>query len=136
LAVDDIGARAVHDLLERFDGAMTFRLFLQPVMASVLAARDGFRDARHERRPYGWLILTDHVGRKAHIRNGWRSIRHIFFLALAVDAVYQFIELRWIYPGEALITAEILALVPYVCLRGVSNRIARLCLGEKYSHPS
>ena len=115
---------------------MAWRLVFQPVMASILAARDGFRDARHDRRPYGWLILTDRAGRKAHIRNGWRSIRHIFFLALAVDIVYQLIQLRWIYLGEALIMAEILALVPYICVRGVSNRIARLWLDQVRSHPS
>ncbi len=115
---------------------MAWRLVLQPVMATILATRDGFRDVRHDRRPYGWLILVDQVGRTEHIRNGWRSIRHIFFLALTVDIVYQLVELRWIYLGEALIAAEILALLPYIFLRGISNRIARLWLDQERSHPS
>jgi hypothetical protein len=52
----------------------------------------------------------------------------IFFAALAVDVVYQLVQLGWVYLGEALIIAQIVALVPYVLIRGVANRIARMLI--------
>jgi hypothetical protein len=38
--------------------------------------------------------------------------------------MYQFIVLRWFYPGEALITAFVLAFVLCLLIRGPVNRIA------------
>jgi len=42
-----------------------------------------------------------------------------------MDAIYQFLVLRWFYPGEALITAFVLAVLPYLLIRGPAARIAR-----------
>ena len=47
----------------------------------------------------------------------------IFAIALVLDAVYQFITVRWYYPGEALVTAATLAFVPYILPRGPVNRV-------------
>jgi hypothetical protein len=49
----------------------------------------------------------------------------VFVIALILDAIYQFQEFRWFYPGEALLVALILAAVPYFLLRGPVNRITR-----------
>ncbi len=54
--------------------------------------------------------------------NGLR-IGKVFVIALILDAVYQYIELEWFYPVEALLVALILAVVPYLLLRGPINRI-------------
>ena len=44
----------------------------------------------------------------------------------AIDIVYQLIEHRWqVYPGEAILVAIILAIVPYLLVRGPINRIFR-----------
>jgi hypothetical protein len=40
--------------------------------------------------------------------------------------VYQLIVLHFVYPGEALIVAFILAIIPYVLLRGPAMRVARI----------
>ncbi len=50
----------------------------------------------------------------------------VFIMAVLIDAVYQYVELAWFYPGEALITAFVLAFVPYLLIRGPVNRIARM----------
>jgi hypothetical protein len=42
-----------------------------------------------------------------------------------MDAIYQFLVLRWFYPGEALVTAFVLAVLPYLLIRGPAARIAR-----------
>ena len=50
------------------------------------------------------------------------------FTSSKIDIVYEVIELRWIYPGQTLIVAAVLAVPSYFLIRGVANRIARLWL--------
>jgi hypothetical protein len=58
-------------------------------------------------------------------KDGWKSVGKVFILALVLDAVYQIIEQRFVYPGEMLIVAFVLAIVPYLILRGLVTRVAR-----------
>ena len=37
--------------------------------------------------------------------------------------IYEFITVRWFYPGEAVVVALVLAIVPYLMLRGLVNRL-------------
>ena len=59
------------------------------------------------------------------IASGWTSIAKVFAFAVVLDAVYQAIVLRWFYPGEALIVATLLAIVPYLLVRGSVTRLFR-----------
>ena len=52
-------------------------------------------------------------------------MRTPFLVAATLDAIYQIIIHKFIYPLELLFTATLLALVPYFILRGPVNRIAR-----------
>lgn len=103
---------------------MTFRLFLQPLTAILLAVRAGFRDARTGRRPYLMVLFSGGVESRDQLRDGWKDVSRVFLFAIIIDAIYQAYVLRWFYPGEALVTAAILAIVPYVLLRGPVRRIA------------
>ena len=123
--MDDLLSRMVENLIGRVTGPMMFRVILQPTMAMVMAIRDGLHDARAGRPPYFWAILGDPAHRRDLLHDGWKSIAKIFVLALVLDGVYQWIVLRWIYPGEVLLVAVILAIVPYVLVRGPVNRLAR-----------
>jgi hypothetical protein len=58
------------------------------------------------------------------LRNGWKSIGKVFILAIVLDAVYQWIVQRFVYPGEMIVVSTILALVPYLLVRGVVTRLA------------
>jgi len=42
-----------------------------------------------------------------------------------MDIIYQLIVQRWIYPGETVVIAVVLAILPYLLIRGPVNRIAR-----------
>ena len=57
----------------------------------------------------------------------------MFILALLLDAVYQLIELHTVYPGEMIIVAFVLAILPYVILRGPAMRVARM-IEERRQH--
>jgi hypothetical protein len=118
--------RLVTDLAGRLTGPLTLRLFLQPAVAIFLAARDGLKDARDRRPPHFMRIVTGPPeARRRRLTETARAVAKVFIMAVVLDCVYQFLVFRWIYPVEAMITATILAIVPYVLLRGVVDRIAR-----------
>jgi hypothetical protein len=103
---------------------MKFRLVLQPAMALFLAIRDGLKDAREGRPAYFWALFSDREHRWAMLKDGWKAVGKVFILAMVLDTIYQIIELRWFYPGQAVLVAIILAIMPYLLLRGPINRIA------------
>ena len=121
----DMLIRGWMNLVDRVGGPMTFRIILQPAMATLLAVRAGLKDAREGRPPYLWTVLTDPEQRADLLREGWKAIARVFLLAVIMDVIYQWIVLRWIYPGELLLVAVFLAVVPYLLVRGPVNRIAR-----------
>jgi hypothetical protein len=122
--MDPIITRIAHNMVERVTGPMKFRLFLQPAMATFFAIRGGLQDAKECKPPYFWGLFTDKGEREAMLKNGWKSIGKVFILAIVLDVVYQLIEHRWtVYPGEAVLVAIILAIVPYLLIRGPVNRI-------------
>ena len=123
--MEEMIARAWEGLMDRVGGPMTFRLILQPVMATLLALRAGLKDAREGRPPYLWTIITDPGRRVDLLREGWRSIARVFILAVVMDLIYEWVVGRWFYPMETLTVAIVLAVVPYLLLRGPVNRIAR-----------
>ena len=123
----------MHDLLTRFfgnltgrvGGPMSFRLVIQPLVATFLAVRAGLKDARQGKPIYGWTVFTDPVYRRELLHAGWKDVAKVYVVAVILDCIYQIIVARWIYPGEALVVAAILAILPYLFIRGPVNRIAR-----------
>jgi hypothetical protein len=123
--MDELWTRVGHNLIDRVSGPMKFRLVLQPTMAAIFAIRSGLADARLGNAPYFWRLFTDSAHRGAIAKDGWKSVGKVFILAMVLDAVYQLIEEHFIYPGEMIIVAFILAIVPYLILRGLVTRAAR-----------
>ena len=123
--MEDLFSRIVEDLLGRVSGPMMFRLILQPVMAAIFAIRSGLKDAKQNKPPYFWALFTDPEHRRDMMRDGWKSVGRVFLLGIVMDAIYQFMVFRWFYPGEAILVGAILALVPYLLIRGPVNRMAR-----------
>ncbi len=123
--MEDFLTRIWDGLLGRAGGPMTFRVILQPIMATLLAFRAGLKDAREGRPPYLWTILSDPEQRAGLIRDGWKSIARVFGLAVIMDIIYQWIVQHWIYPGEVVIVAILLAIVPYLLIRGPVTRLAQ-----------
>jgi len=123
--MEDWFSRFVEDLVGRVSGPMKFRLILQPVMAAIFAIRSGLKDAKQNKPPYFWAMFTNPDSRAEMIRDGWKSVGRVFILGIIMDVIYQLIVFRWFYPGEALLVAVILALVPYLLIRGPVTRIAK-----------
>ena len=124
--MDEFFARIWENIGGRVGGPMTFRFILQPLVASFLATRAGISDARRGRPAYFWTILTDADSRGDLLRDGWKAVAKVFTLAVIIDVVYQLIVFRWVYPGETLFVAFLLACVPYLAIRGPVNRLVSM----------
>ena len=123
--MDDIVGRVWGDLAGRVTGPMWFRLLLQPSVAAFLAVRAGLQDAKAGRPLYTWSLFTDAGHRVDFLKNGWKDVAKVFCLAIVLDVIYQIIVLRWVWPGETLFVAFLLACVPYLLIRGPLNRLVR-----------
>lgn len=121
----EIFERVWENLIGRLTGPMNFRLILQPTVAIVLAIRAGLADARQGRPAFLWAAITNPAYRPELLRQGWKDAGRVFVLAIVLDAIYQFIVQRRVYPGELLIIAFVLAIVPYVLVRGPVTRVRR-----------
>jgi hypothetical protein len=123
--IQEILTRFWDQLIAQPSGPLAFRLILQPVMATTLAILDGLKDARVGRPPYSWTILSDSSQRAGYLREGLKRLSRVIVFALVMDAIYQFMVLGRFYLGEALVTAFVLAVLPYLLVRGPVDRIAR-----------
>jgi MFS family permease len=123
MTMDEELLRIWREILERPNGAMALRFYLQPTVAALLALRDGRRDALDGKPFYLWAVFTDPTHRQMLLRDGWHSLRKVFLIALALDTVYQLVVLRGLRPIQGLLVAATLALVPYILIRGPFNRI-------------
>jgi hypothetical protein len=123
--MDSTWQRIVDNLIGRVTGPMHFRLYLQPTMALLLGIRDGVKDYHEGRPPYFWSIFTSPVHRAELLKSGLTSVARVLILGVVMDAIYQYIEFRAFYPGEAVIVALILAFLPYLFIRGPVNRLLR-----------
>lgn len=123
--MEELWQRFVGNFVSRLDGPLHFRFIVQPLMAFIFATIDGLKDAKAGRPAYFWAIFSRPEQRKELWKDGWKHFGKIFILAIILDIVYQLKVQRTFYPGEMLLTALVLAVVPYVLLRGPVNRIAR-----------
>jgi hypothetical protein len=135
-AIQDILIRQWSELFARPSGPMSFRFLLQPTMAAIYGIFDGLCDARNHRTPYLWTVVNDPKKRRARIRQRFAHTAKILALGLVMDVIYQFIAFQMFYPGEALVVVFVLAVVPYVIVRGATDRIGRRWLDHDPHAPA
>ena len=123
--MDDFWLRVVEDMMARVSGPMNFRLVLQPLIAVIFGVRAGLADAKGGKPPYFWALVTDPTHRTDMLKDGWQSVGKVFALALILDIVYQILVGRFVYPGETIIVALLLAVLPYLLLRGLVSELVR-----------
>ena len=129
--MDNAVTQAWREIAARPEGPMAFRFYLQPAMAMLFAARDGFKDARNGRPAYFWAVLRGASDRGQLMRDGWKSVGRVAVLAMVMDLVYQLTVLHAVRPLQTIVVAVLLAIVPYVALRGPANRV----LSRKFRRP-
>jgi hypothetical protein len=132
---EDIFTRTWQEILARPTGPFALRFYLQPLMASLLALRDGIRDAQTGQPAYFWAVCFQPECRRELLRSGWQSIAKVFVFACVLDVAYQLIVLKGLRPLQTLLVAVALAIVPYVLIRGPVSRIVRALRRTKRSAP-
>ena len=121
----DVLDRFWREIVARPGGPMSFRFVLQPMMAAIVALRDGINDARLGRMPYLYAIIRGVEGTGDRVWEGRLSTARILILGVVMDVAYQVIFLGQFHPAESAFTAVLLVFVPYALLRGPFARAAR-----------
>ena len=112
----------IDGLLARVHGPMAFRFVLQPLMAAILAFRDGRRDAREGAPAFLWTLVTRSDERRKLLLSGWRSVGSVMIVAALVDIVFQLMVFGGLRPGAGMVAALLLGALPYCLIRGPVNR--------------
>ncbi len=124
MTIGEVFSRVWEMLIGRAEGPLTLRLLLQPTVATILAIRSGLRDAREGRPPYFfWAVFMNPARRPELLRQVRNDVGKVFIVAIVLDVIYELIVYRWVYPGQAVIVATVLAIVPYLLIRGPLTRI-------------
>jgi hypothetical protein len=131
----DVFQRGWENILARPSQSLALRFILQPIVSMMIAIRDGIKDARSGRSPYFWTVVFDRAHRSARLQEGVAATGKIFLIAIALDTIYQLIEMQTFYPGEAVAIAILLAFIPYLIVRGPAARLARRWLHIKAARP-
>ncbi|HEY8279982.1 MAG TPA: hypothetical protein VIH99_10175 [Bdellovibrionota bacterium] len=121
--LNDIILRGWENFLARTSGPMHFRFLLQPAVACMLAIRAGLADAAAGRTPF-LRSLGNPLTRHAQLVGALRELGTILIVATILDSAYQILVLRGIHLLELLFTVTVLAVLPYVLVRGPAGRIA------------
>ncbi|MCK7497243.1 MAG: hypothetical protein MZW92_45235 [Comamonadaceae bacterium] len=124
----------IEGLLIRLAGPMGFRFLIQPLMAIFFAIRDGRKDEQEGRAPYFWALFSEPEHRRDMLKSGWKSVGKVFIIAIILDIVFQFIVFHGLRPGAGVIAGVILAIIPYILLRGPVNRVVQFIRKGKGSH--
>lgn len=122
--IQELFTRFWTNLVERPEGPLAMRFVLQPIVGTLLAVRDGMKDARGGRSPYFWTVLSNPAERKARLREGFAATGKVMIIAVVLDTIYQYLALQALYPGEAIVVAFVLAFLPYLLIRGPVARVA------------
>lgn len=129
--MEDFITRIFDNLGYRFTGPLHLRIYFQPLIAGVLGVISGVRDAKCGWSPYFRTLIRYPEHRSEMIRDGWQSAGKVFIVAAVLDTIYQLIVQQFVYPVGVLITAFVLAIVPYVIVRGLVGRTVSLLTGRE-----
>lgn len=112
----------LRDLPKRLTGPGRMRFLFQPVAAIVLGIRAGAADARAGKPPYILSLILGTDDRRELLKDAFTQLSALTALAILLDCVSQFLILRKVFPGAALVVGPVLIAVPYALSRALSNR--------------
>ena len=117
-------SRGAEELLGRASGPLHFRLFIMPIVVTILAIRAHLKDAREGNAIYLGAFFKDPTERRRLLHSGLKDFGRVFIIACVLDTTYQILVLKAFYPVQMLIVAVACAIVPYFHVRGPDMRLA------------
>lgn len=115
----------LRDLPKRLTGPGRFRFVFQPVAAILIGMRAGKADAAAGRPPYIFSLFRSSGQRLGLLKEAFEQLSTLIGVAILLDAISQFLILRSVYPGAALVVGPVLIAIPYSFSRALSNRWRR-----------
>jgi hypothetical protein len=111
-------------IAEAVSGPGALRFIIQPLLALLLAARDGVRDARVGSTPFVYRLLFGRHDRRALLRSAWKTVAIPLVVAFLLDSVLQVVITGAYRPRESLAVGLLLVGLPYSIARGLICRLA------------
>lgn len=113
--MEDLEVRLWHDLWERVTGPMSFRLLLQPTVASFFGVRAGLRLARRE----------CNSSRTEMFQEALIDVGKMFVFGVVLDVAFQLWVLKTVFAGEAILAGAVLVALPYRLVRDLTRFTVR-----------
>ena len=112
----------LRDLPKRLTGPGRMRFIFQPVAAIILGIRAGKADGRAGKPPYVLSLVMGKDDRRQLLKDAFAQLSTLVAIAILLDCISQFLILRAVYPGAALVVGPVLIAIPYSLSRALSNR--------------
>ncbi len=112
-------------LREATSGRGSLRFIIQPTVAILLGIKAGRADARAGALPYLMFLLFGSEGRREALVQAAKHVAKVFIAAVVIDGIIQYLAYGAVRPGWAITVGILLAGVPYILSRGLTNRILR-----------
>jgi hypothetical protein len=117
------------DLPKRLTGPGRMRFIFQPAVAIFLGIRAGKADARAGKPPYVLGLVLGHTSRLAMLKDAFAQLSTLVAIAILLDCISQFLILRAVYFGAAIVVGPVLIAIPYSLSRALANRWVQLRQG-------
>jgi hypothetical protein len=101
------------------------RFILQPLVAIVLGVKDGRFDVVAGRPAYLYALAFSKDVRREEVTTAVRTISKPLAVAVALDAVLQYVIFDAVHLWQALAVGATLVALPYVAARALADRFLR-----------
>jgi len=113
----------VEGIIARLAGPMSLRLVIQPLMASLLGARDGIVDAKAGEPPFIFGLITDCDDRKAKLGSLFKSLSKAIIIAVVLEVMAQYLLFGQVHAIGVILYVFVFMIVPYSLVRAAANVI-------------
>lgn len=108
-----------------FGGRFQLRVIVQGLVAMLLGIRFGLRDAKQGKSPFVASIAEAKGSRWSILKQGLRDAIVPLCVAFVIDGILQRLILGRVRSLAAIAVGSLLVFLPFVILRGISNRLWR-----------
>lgn len=122
-------------LAEGVGGPGRMRFVIQPVIAILLAVRDGRRDAHGGSAPFFYRLFFRTGERRELLRSAWSTLVTPLAIAFVIDSILQIVILKSYRLRDSIGVAVLLVGLPYSMIRGFACRVTRVAMRHRHRHP-
>jgi hypothetical protein len=111
------------NIAARITGPLSLRFIIQPIIAIILAVRDGRIDAKAGTPPFVYDLVFDPSHRSERLLNALHAILIPVIIGTVADGIAQYMIFQHVRPIPAILVGALVIGIPYALVRGLINRI-------------